>query len=284
MIQFSALPRRLASLVVLAAVVNGLNGALTALLPDLLNGPPVMNGSARGTGLIMALVGMPALLGATWLAVRGSWRGLLAVIGLLAYLLYNDVLLLFATPFNRLFLVSCAGFASSLFAVIAVLRATDPRAVAGAAGDIPARGIAAYIWLIVAINTLAWLARVVPALTAAYPPEFIIGTDLPTNPIFAQDLSFWLPGTAIVGWLLWDRRAWGVVLGGAYLVYGFVEAIGVATDQWLGSSADPASTVATMGGAYLFAAVAIIGIAPLLVFFRRERPGRVRMLADAHRA
>jgi hypothetical protein len=284
MLQFPALPRRWAWLVVVAAVVNGVNGALTALLPDLLNGPPVMNGSARGTGLIMAIVGTPALLAATWLAARGSWRALLAVLGLLAYLVYNDVLLLFATPFNRLFLLSCAGFTASLFTLIAVLRATDARAVAEEAGDVPARGIAGYIWAIVVLNSLAWLARVVPGVIGGYPPEFLVGTGLTTNPIFAQDLSFWLPGAAIVGWLLWTRRPWGIVLGGAYLVYGLVEAIGVATDQWLGSSADPTSTVATMGGAYLFAVVAVVGIVPLALFFRgRERPA-IRLVSGAHRA
>jgi hypothetical protein len=284
MLQFPALPRRWAWLVVVAALVNGLNGALTALLPDLLNGPPVMNGSARGTGLIMAIVGLPALLAATWLAVHGSWRGLVAVLGLLAYLLYNDVLLLFATPFNRLFLLSCAGFMASLFTLIAVARLTDAPAVAEEAGDIPARGIAGYIWAIVVLNSLAWLARVVPGITGGYPPEFLVGTGLTTNPIFAQDLSFWLPGAAIVGWLLWTQQPWGIVLGGAYLVYGLVEAIGVATDQWLGSSADPTSTVATMGGAYLFAAVALIGIVPLVLYMRGQQRSRMHLLPGAHRA
>src|SRR5690348_15953079 len=112
--------RKMSWLVVLAALVNGLAGALT-LLPGMLNGPPVMNGSAQGTGLIMALIGSPALIGAAWFAARGSWRALVVVVGLLGYLAYNDVLFLFATPFNRLFLLYCAAFASTFAALIGVL-------------------------------------------------------------------------------------------------------------------------------------------------------------------
>jgi hypothetical protein len=56
-----------------------------------------------------------------------------------------------------------------------------------------------------------------------------------------------------------------------------VEALTVAVDQWMGSSADPTSDVATMGGAYLFVAMALINIPPLVAFYRhvpRTRRGR----------
>jgi hypothetical protein len=92
-----------------------------------------------------------------------------------------------------------------------------------------------------------------------------------TNPVFVQDLSFWLPGAAIAAWLLWRRRPAGVVLVGAWLVYGLVESIGVATDQWFGMQADP--TVDATPAILLFAALALIGLVPLFFFFRR--PGRV---------
>jgi len=279
-----ALPRRLAWLVVLAALINGLAAALTAFLPDVLNGTPVMNGSARGTGFVMALLGAPALVVAAWLAARGSWRAIIAIVGLLAYVGYNDTLFLYATPFNRLFLLYCAGSATTIFTAIAVLRALDVDAIRAQLPHVPARGLAVYLWLIVAFNTVAWLGRAVPGILGAYPPDFLTGTGLVTNPIYAQDLSFWLPAAAIVGALLWQRRAWGVVLGGAWLVYGFIEAIGVATDQWLGSSADPTSTVATMAGAWLFVVLALVGIVPLFVFFRPTQVTSTRLVPGATHA
>jgi hypothetical protein len=62
------------------------------------------------------------------------------------------------------------------------------------------------------------------------------------------------------------------VLGGGWLVYGLIEAIGVATDQWLGTIADPGTTQASMEGVALFVAVGLIALVPLFFFFRPE-PG-----------
>jgi hypothetical protein len=63
------------------------------------------------------------------------------------------------------------------------------------------------------------------------------------------------------------------LLAGSYLVYGVLESIGVAPDQWLGSSADPSSEVATMGGVVIFAVLAIIGIIALLYYVRSAQGG-----------
>ena len=49
-------------LVAATAVLSALAGGLTFLLPDLLTGPAVTNGNARGTGLIVAVVAVPTLL------------------------------------------------------------------------------------------------------------------------------------------------------------------------------------------------------------------------------
>ena len=278
------LPHPLGWLVAVATLVNFAAGGLTFIIPDILNGPAVMNGSARGTGLVMAVVATPVLLAATWYAVHGQWRGLVVMLGALAYLLYNDVLLLFATPFNRLFLVYVAAFSLAIFATLAVLVTVDPRAVSERLPRVPARGIAIYAWVVVVLNALAWLGPVVPGLVAAYPPAFLQGTGMTTNPIYVQDLSFWLPGAAILGWMLWRRLPFGILLGGAWLVYGLIEAVGVATDQWFGSTADPTSTVATMGGVVLFVVIGLIGIVPLVFYFRGADPREAPLAAAAQRA
>jgi hypothetical protein len=278
------LPHPLGWLVAVATLVNFAAGGLTFIIPDILNGPAVMNGSARGTGLVMAVVATPVLLAATWYAVHGQWRGLVVMLGALAYLLYNDVLLLFATPFNRLFLVYVAAFSLAIFATLAVLVTVDPRAVSERLPRVPARGIAIYAWVVVVLNALAWLGPVVPGLVATYPPAFLQGTGMTTNPIYVQDLSFWLPGAAILGWMLWRRLPFGILLGGAWLVYGLVEAVGVATDQWFGSTADPTSAVATTGGVVLFVVIGLIAIVPLVLYFRGGDPQEAPLAAAAQRA
>src|SRR5215207_9088158 len=76
--------------------------AATGTLVDggTLLGPPAMNGSARGTALVVLVAAVPVLLGATW---RRTDRAAVIRLGAAAYLAYNAVLFLFATPFNRLF-------------------------------------------------------------------------------------------------------------------------------------------------------------------------------------
>ena len=132
---------------------------------------------------------------------------------------------------------------------------------------LPARGIAAFILTVVALNALAWLRAVVPDL-AEDPPGFLDGTGLTTNPIYVQDLAVWLPAMAIVAVMLWQRRPSGVFLAGAGLVFWVIEAIGVAVDQWFGHRADPTSEVATMGGVVMFVVLATATLVPLVLWLR----------------
>ena len=111
------LNRPAATLVAAAAVANLIAAGVTLFVPDLLTGPAVTNAQAQGTSLIMLIIGLPALVAGAALASRGSWRGLLVAIGALAYLAYNDFLLLFATPFNPLFLAYVAAMSFTAFAL-----------------------------------------------------------------------------------------------------------------------------------------------------------------------
>lgn len=258
-------------LLLVSAAANAIAAAMTFFLPDILNGPAVMNGSARGTALIMLVLGVPLLLASTWLERRGSRWASIARLGALAYLAYNVFLLLFATPFNRLFLLYIVAMSSTAFALGASLLRADAAAIAERLPPIPARIIGGYIWLIVVLNVFLWLRTVIPASLAEDPTSFLVGTGMATNPIFVQDLVFWLPSAGVIGWLAWTRRPYGALLAGSYLIYGLLESIGVATDQWFGSSADPSSEVATMGGVVIFAVLAVIGIVALAVYVRSAR-------------
>jgi hypothetical protein len=75
-----------AALVAVAAVP-------TIFVDGILNGTPVMNGSARGTALTMFALALPVLAVGLVASTRGSVRGRAAEIGALAYLTYNATLL-----------------------------------------------------------------------------------------------------------------------------------------------------------------------------------------------
>jgi hypothetical protein len=274
--------RHVIRLAYVVAAANALAAALTAFVPDVLNGPAFTNGNARGTALVMLLVATPLLL----LALRRAGapdasRAVLVVLGALAYYAYNDVLLLFATPFNRLFLVYTTAFGLTIFTSIEALRTIDVGRVAAALEPLPRRAIAIYAWLIVGLNTLGWLGAIVPAMTAADPTAWLADLGVATNPIYVQDLSFWLPGAAIAAWLLWRGRPAGVLLIGAWLVYGLVESIGVATDQWFGMQADP--SVDATAPIALFIGLAIVGLVPLWFYLRPRRSGAIQARVAAAR-
>ena len=92
----------------LLAVTATANGLLTFLVPGVLHGTAVMNGSARGTALAVLLLGVPVLAVSMALARSGSPRAVVCWLGAVGFVLYNSVLFVFATPFNRLFLLDLA--------------------------------------------------------------------------------------------------------------------------------------------------------------------------------
>jgi hypothetical protein len=240
--------------------------AIGTLLPDLLQGPAAMNGSAKGTALVVLVVAVPLLVVSVVRSGHGSLRFRAAWIGTVAYLAYNAVLFCFATPFNRVFLpyVAMLGLAGWSLGML-VARSWDIR-VDGA--RVPARGIAVFLWVVVVLNTGAWLAQILPGVVGALPPDFLDGTGMDTNPIFVQDLAFWLPTMAWLGWSLWQRRDRGYLLASAGLVYWLLEAVGVAVDQWWGHRLDPGSDVVSLAGSVGFAVMAVVTAVPLVLSFR----------------
>jgi hypothetical protein len=265
----------------LAAVAVGTGAG--SLWPGTLNGPAAMNGSAKGTALVVLVVAVPTLVAAWWGAARGSLRARAVWLGAVAYLLYNAVMFCFATPFNRMFLVYVAMLGLSIATLVAGIVRTPYSLVDGR--EVPARGVAAYVWVIVVLNTGLWLSTVVPALSEDPPPEFLDGSGLITFPTFVQDLAFWLPGFALIGYALWQRWAWGYVLASAGLVFWFIEAVGVAVDQWWGSRADPDSTVVSASLVPGFVVLALVTLVPLWFSLRwRERTGPVSPGRGAARA
>jgi hypothetical protein len=259
----------------LLAVTATADALLTFLVPGVLHGPAVMNGSARGTALVVVLLGVPVLAVSMALARAGSARAVLCWLGAAAYMLYDSVLFLFLIPFNRLFLLDVAMLALAAWSAGTVMWQTD---VAGLAGRFtetaPARGVAVYVWVIVTANAVAWLSRIVPALIRGGPAVFLRGSGQPTNAVYIQDLALWLPLIAVAAVWLWQRRPWGYLVIGATLVFWVMESTAVAVDQWFGHAADPASSQASAAGTLLFGALALIPACYLFRSLQDRAPGQ----------
>ena len=253
----------------MAAAMSTVAAALTLFVPNVLRGPAVMNGSARGTAAVALCVAVPLLLVSMIAVARGAVRPVISALGATAYLVYNAVLFLFVTPINELFLAYVAMFALCFWTAVTVLKRIDvPSFARHYSVAFPYRALAATLGTIAVLNALAWLVRIVPALLSSNPGSLVEGTGVATNAIYVQDLSFWIPLMLTSAWWTWRGRAWGLVLTGALFVFGFIESVSIAVDQWMGGTADPASTVASTSLTLPFAIVALLMCVPAFFYFR----------------
>jgi hypothetical protein len=241
------------------AVAAAASAALRFFVPSVLTGAAVGNGNLRGTALIMLVIGIPTLAIAMVGTSRGSTRWLVGWLGTLGYLLYQAVLFCFATPLNSLFLCYVAYLGLAVWSIVALVPAVDLHALGSRVSPgMPARSVGGFALVIAALNAAAWLSAIVPALVQSRPESLMQGTGLLTNPVYVQDLAIWLPLLATAAVACWRRRPWGMFITGAMLAMLTLEGIGVATDQWFGSRADPFSPAASMTMVPAFAMVAVI--------------------------
>jgi hypothetical protein len=110
--------------------VSAAAAALTFFAPGVLNGTPVMNGSARGTALVALVIAIPVLILSMVLTGRGDARAVVGWLGAAGFLQYNAVLFLLATPWNSLFLLYVAMFSLGFWTLVVFLRAIDVPAFA----------------------------------------------------------------------------------------------------------------------------------------------------------
>ena len=165
-----------------------------------------MQGSARGTALIVLIAALLSIAGMAT-ARRGQIAGLMVWLGAVAYLLYNSVLFLFATPYNRLFLLDVAFLALAVFTLIRLFMICRTHSVS----ESPRvrHWVAGYVWAVVVLNSVAWLSNILPSVLSDRPESIIDGLGVATNPVYVQDLGFWLPAAAVIGWWLWFGRSLG---------------------------------------------------------------------------
>ncbi|HEY5881646.1 MAG TPA: hypothetical protein VIU11_22240 [Nakamurella sp.] len=251
-------------------VVTVAAAAPTVLIDDVLRGPAAMNGSARGTALVMLLVGVPLLVVGQLATRRDHGWALPIWLGSTAYLLYNAFMLLFATPFNALFLLYVGTFSLALWTLVAILRVAEVAAFGRPGSPVgERRSIAVFTWVVVALNAAAWLRAIVNGLPDTAGAAFLQGTGLTTAPTYVQDLAVWLPLMAVAAYWLWRGLGWGYLVVASLLAMWVVECITIAVDQYLGSIADPAATMVSSSMTPLFVVLALVMAVPTVLLLRR---------------
>ena len=180
-----------------------------------------VSGAAQAIGqdYVTLLVGIPLLLIATYLAMRGSLRGKILQAGALWYFGYTYLLMAFGGAYNQLFLVYVALYSASVFAFVLSLLSID-------VVDLPTQfaprfARRAIAWLVIgfgALLALLWLGRIVPALVGGTVPPGLESY----STLFVQvgDLGLVVPLAILTGVLLLRQHPAGYLLAGVLLVKG----------------------------------------------------------------
>ena len=168
-----------------------------------------------------------------------------------------------------MFLVYIAVLSLAVWSLVALLQGIDVAEVKACCSTrLTVRMIAAYLVVITLLFAVIWLRDILPGLLSLTTPASLHGTLMLTNPIQVMDFAFGFPMTILAAVWFWQRRPWGYVLAGMFLVYGVFEAASIACDQTFGHISDPTQSTAMVP---VFAALTVIALLPLVVFLRALR-------------
>jgi hypothetical protein len=212
--------------------------------------------------LFNLVVGVPMLVGALWLARRGTFFGLLLWPGALFYLVYTYVHYLVGAPFSALFLGYVAIVVLSAYTTMGLVAAIDSDGARQRLAGVRPRLVGSVL-VGLALLTLGQDATgaVTTALAGGGPIDPV------ARGVWIADLTLAVPAMLIVGGLLWRRVSLGyVAAAGLLLSFGMtsvVIAAMMAIQPWLTQASTDAATVV---GLLIFGAVSL---APILLFAGR---------------
>jgi hypothetical protein len=159
----------------------------------------------------MSLAAAPVLMWAARSGYRGSQRGLVVWLGLLAYYLYAYALYAFGPQYTALYPLYIGIVSLSAFALPIVGLSLETSAVCSRLRDrLPRRWIIALFGTIVISLAPLWMAMMISAIQDGKPSLFAT--------IHVLDLGFVFPALIVSAVGLWRRSAWSFVLAGPLLI------------------------------------------------------------------
>jgi hypothetical protein len=161
----------------------------------------------QGNDLVTLVLAAPLMSMAALTAWRGSRRGLLVWLGMVAYALYNYAFYLFGAAFNSLFTVYVAILILSTFSLILGLTSPNLGPVVRSAQIGRAER-----WVGILIITVAlalgsfWVGTSLGYLWTGEVPAMVTAVEHPTNVTGALDLWLVVSFGLLGGIWLWQRR------------------------------------------------------------------------------
>jgi len=156
---------------------------------------------------LVNLIGVPALLISIWFARQHSLVGLLLWPGALLYLLYHDVVFLFARTFGVLFLLHLVLAAMNFYAMASLVLSVDGMAVQQRLAGRVAEKVGSGVLMGLGVLFFVWAIAVM--VTAV-----VKGTPIDASELAVRSTDVLLsPSWIIGGLLLWRRKVLGYVVG-----------------------------------------------------------------------
>ncbi len=176
---------------------------------------------SQGQDAVTLFLAVPLLLLALRWLRAGDVRGPIVAAGTLGYTAYISIIYAYGGVANWLYFAYIACLGLSVYGMLVVLLPTPPPAVD--AEQLPCRAVAIFSWVISLLLTVVWAGLAIMAMAAREPSE--------ANAILVTDLAFVIPALLLVGAWLWQKRPYGVLLGGVILVLLLVLTLSIVTGQ-----------------------------------------------------
>lgn len=183
---------------------------LGLLLPDQYRDAEWIRVTWYGNDWLTILGAVPLLWIGIRTAARGSVRGLLLTLGMVAYSVYNYAFYLFGAALNVFFPLYVVIFVVAIVSLGLALSKLDIDAVANCFHRAtPVRAVGGYLLFVAIGLTIVWLG-----MWGAYA---FAGRPTPIEPeafkiVAALDLSRMVPALATGGALLWRQQRWGYLI------------------------------------------------------------------------
>jgi hypothetical protein len=184
------------------------------LVPDAYRTPVDIAAQGRGQDLL-TLLSVPLMLWAAARARSGSLRAHLLWLGLMLYYTYSYLMYALATPYNDAFLAYLGALALAGYGLLDGLVRVDVYRARPAFGWVPRRGLGWYLLIVGAAFAAVELGPIVTALPGGIPAGgFAPGMP---NPVYALDLTVFLPLCVAAAVMLWRGHPAGPVLAAVVL-------------------------------------------------------------------
>ena len=289
-------------------VLTAIASAAGVLLPGLYRDNAAVVAQAQGSDLATLLVAVPVLAIGLWRArvlvpgqsltgrfaatstgamlsldsapVTPIGAGRLVAMGALGFIAYTYAIYSFSVVINPATPFHIAILSLSTWSLVLMVLGLDSSAIDPETGArLLRRTTAGFLLICVALFALTWSSGIAGAIVSGQLPDAVTTLELPTSPVYALDLAFALPITALAAVLLLRRDRRGPAAAIAVLTFVIVMGLGVlgsfAYAVARGEPIDPIVTGMFVGIIGAGVVLLTIGLWPAGIHRVQAHPARV---------